>query len=339
MPSSFSVSAPCKLILCGEHYVVYGAPAIAVPIELRNEVEVSKLNAGDNRMLVDGLLGNFDFSKKKSDIPKEATLYYTAYKTACEKIGRTLQGFRFSVSRLQHPKGLGNSSSVAACLAAACFSAAGKKFTPQDIFECSQAADLATTDGRASGIDAMTVTSITAQAFTRSFNPDKYNFTPLEMHLPNNTSLVLIDTFNGKRSTTRQQVEKFANSFGVKGTPAQLSQKERDKINEKYLKIFEKIKAEISSKNPTAEKLGKLMLENHVLLASHGVSTPALDEVVGKCLSCGAWGAKLTAAGGVGGAVVVLCPNEKLGEIHSIAKKLGFRASEVPFAGKGILIS
>ena len=35
----FTASAPCKAILFGEHYVVYGSPALSIAIEPRNIVE------------------------------------------------------------------------------------------------------------------------------------------------------------------------------------------------------------------------------------------------------------------------------------------------------------
>jgi hydroxymethylglutaryl-CoA reductase len=56
--------------------------------------------------------------------------------------------------------------------------------------------------------------------------------------------------------------------------------------------------------------LGQSMTENHALLATLGVSTPELDDLVRRALDYGACGAKLTGGGG-GGAVVCLCPDNR----------------------------
>ena len=54
------------------------------------------------------------------------------------------------------------------------------------------------------------------------------------------------------------------------------------------------------------EALGDAMNVNHGLLAAAGVSSPALDAAVDALRRAGALGAKLTGAGGDGGAVVAL---------------------------------
>jgi mevalonate kinase len=50
------------------------------------------------------------------------------------------------------------------------------------------------------------------------------------------------------------------------------------------------------------------MSQNQVLLQEIGVSDKIIDELVDLCLSNGAWGAKLTGAGG-GGSIIVLVPS------------------------------
>ena len=54
------------------------------------------------------------------------------------------------------------------------------------------------------------------------------------------------------------------------------------------------------------EALGDAMNVNHGLLAALGLSSPALDEMVHRLRALGALGAKLTGAGGDGGAVIGL---------------------------------
>jgi galactokinase len=59
------------------------------------------------------------------------------------------------------------------------------------------------------------------------------------------------------------------------------------------------------------ERCGALMLESHVSLRDDfGVSTDALDAVVDRFLTAGAFGARLTGAG-FGGCAVALCPGDR----------------------------
>lgn len=56
-----------------------------------------------------------------------------------------------------------------------------------------------------------------------------------------------------------------------------------------------------------AQQLGKLMNMNHALLEALGVGHPALSKLILASRAAGAYGAKLTGAGG-GGCMVALCP-------------------------------
>jgi mevalonate kinase len=56
-----------------------------------------------------------------------------------------------------------------------------------------------------------------------------------------------------------------------------------------------------------AQQLGKLMNMNHALLEALGVGHPALSKLILASRDAGAYGAKLTGAGG-GGCIVALCP-------------------------------
>jgi mevalonate kinase len=56
-------------------------------------------------------------------------------------------------------------------------------------------------------------------------------------------------------------------------------------------------------------QLGRLMNMNHALLDALGVGHPSLSRLVLAARGAGAYGAKLTGAGG-GGCMVALCPKQ-----------------------------
>lgn len=72
--------------------------------------------------------------------------------------------------------------------------------------------------------------------------------------------------------------------------------------------------------------LGEILDENHARLTEIGVSTPALDGLVGLARAAGAFGAKLAGAGG-GGVVIALV--EEAGAVLAAAAKARVPAFEV----------
>src|SRR3972149_27964 len=83
-------SAPAKIILLGEHFVVYGEPAIVMAIDKRAYARVEKRN--DNRLHVRSMdlnlevfFENGSFRVEQGD-PKEAKMKFEPVKQAIEKV-------------------------------------------------------------------------------------------------------------------------------------------------------------------------------------------------------------------------------------------------------------
>lgn len=94
------------------------------------------------------------------------------------------------------------------------------------------------------------------------------------------------------------------------------------KIFSQEQEIIEKAKNALSHNNLVV--LGKLMFENHQLLRELGVSTPELEKLVQLSIESGAFGAKITGAGG-GGCVIALAPDKKVQErVVQEIKSAGF---------------
>jgi mevalonate kinase len=72
-------------------------------------------------------------------------------------------------------------------------------------------------------------------------------------------------------------------------------------------------------------ELGKLMNMNHALLDAIGVGHPALSRLVLASRAAGAYGAKLTGAGG-GGCMIALCPKNQKSRIASAIEACDARA-------------
>jgi mevalonate kinase len=73
-------------------------------------------------------------------------------------------------------------------------------------------------------------------------------------------------------------------------------------------------------------RLGTLMSQNHEVLCRWDVSTPELDLACTLALKQGAFGAKLTGAGG-GGCVVALCSSDGLSRVLETWKGASFPTS------------
>ncbi len=297
----FSASAPCKSILFGEHYVVYGAPALSIAIEPRNRVEfcdapggaaVLQTIYGEGKILPSG-----EYSG-----PAAVSIYA---EVARKIFGAAIPAFSAEFFSAWKIKGAGASASLCAAFAAGCFRLAGRKASAEEIFAAAQVGDLLAHGGRASGIDAKTVSYGKPLVFRRSFSPMAYGSSPANFSLPPGCSFLLVDTNTGMKDTTAKLVESFAKTFGISFPPQDLPAEKRAEVLSDYEPVWERI--EKAMKGASGKEWGAIMGGNHALLKARGVSSVGIERTIDAALSAGAYGAKLTGAGGNGGAVLVLC--------------------------------
>ncbi|MGH9978911.1 MAG: mevalonate kinase [Nitrososphaeraceae archaeon] len=86
------------------------------------------------------------------------------------------------------------------------------------------------------------------------------------------------------------------------------------------------------------EEIGRLMTDNHKLLREIGVSNKEIEKIIGICLRCGALGAKITGAGG-GGCILVLARPETISALNAALNGLNLCSEAIGIAKDGILIN
>jgi mevalonate kinase len=342
-------SAPVKVILSGEHGVVHGTPAITLTLEPLNVVELFEED-GVPALVVESKLGRFTLGANGEIIEGENGHYE---RSLAAMVRHMMESHGFTpkkrlVAKIKitgAPKGMGSSSSIAAALASTLFHAMGKKpkrgkMPEQDeLWLAVQSCDEVAHGGRPSGIDAYSV----------CYGPTKlqklivgdrstWKFEEKNAQLPAGTKLVVVDTFKGERAATGDMIRTFAKANGLlnrKGDVKALL--DLDAQDKKKLARFEKAFDEVLkhlNKKGDARALGQAMKENHLLLSQSGVSTKEIDEVMAISEKTGAYGAKLTGAGGKGGAVIILAP-EKDEQLLKALKSAGYEVFSARPSARG----
>ncbi|MFA5107964.1 MAG: hypothetical protein WC492_00310 [Candidatus Micrarchaeia archaeon] len=333
--------SPAKAILFGEHYVVYGAGGIVLAIEPNNQMRVgvqAKNEAGalfyKSTISQSSLEIGADECIKKQNIthPIEAVYKRLLLQTpALEKMDVNVR-----LEKCWPIKGVGNSASISAAFSCGVRTLVRKSASQKDIFEDVQAADDAA-HGRASGIDAAAVSMGGVVEFKKIFSSSNE-----EKNAQNNLqgsknagarieritdsqidgyTFILIDSAgkNGQKASTKEQVELFAKEKGVKKMPAELEEKERKKIVYEYEEIYSDAKKALLKKD--ANLLAKCMNQNHKLLQNANVSSPEIEKSIKISLDSGADAAKLSGAGGKGGAAIAFVADEKVEKVIDALKK------------------
>lgn len=132
-------SAPAKTILFGEHAVVYGCPAIAVPISsLRATAEIIKQTGRDSGVHIKApdidkeLFLNFD-SKQLDEINDALS---TTVKLVIDKLGVNIPNWNITIqSTIPLASGLGSGAAVSTAIARSIISAFGKSVDLQTLNE------------------------------------------------------------------------------------------------------------------------------------------------------------------------------------------------------------
>ena len=252
--------APGKLILSGEHSVVYGYSALAMAVDRGITVTLDKRNG----------------------------------KTICPQADERLQqalslvlpshGLHVSFhSDLPIGRGMGSSAALSIAIQRALAKHEERTLTFEEEFELGMIMERFF-HGQPSGVDH-TVSSLGRGVLYRK-EQGKPLIQPFD--IPNFKLLVIDSGSAGNTAELVHQVKRNHHKDSIKQGIEDIGSVTQDIIRELQQPTF----------NPN--NLGRLFSRNHELLQTIGVSTPTLDLLVNEALDKGALGAKLSGAGGGG---------------------------------------
>tara|TARA_S200000501_G_scaffold39964_1_gene32608 strand:+ start:5032 stop:5994 length:963 start_codon:yes stop_codon:yes gene_type:complete len=311
--------APAKAILFGEHAVLYGAPAIAIAIDLRATISVAKSNKW--------ILNGDEFDPKVN--PHLGQLI--------SEFGTLQSPLSISIdSEIPMAAGLGSSAalSVASGLALSTFH--GRNPSTETLARIAHKAEASAQGGRASPTDtsvsalggAVIVNSSIIKSLQHRWSidldgPDGHNHWDVHsLSIPTSlSSIPVVIGFTGKSSSTSEMVEIVAKN--MKNPSFRSSMDAVSELSSHAINL-------LSEGDPKV--IGEAMTQCHSLLKNIGVSSKELDDLIEAVLPF-SFGAKLTGAGG-GGCIIAL--SDKPEECADAIKELGGVPYVTSFAENGV---
>lgn len=273
-----------KVILLGEHAVVYGQPAIALPLtNLAMTVKIESREAGQVVL------------SKAYQGPLVAMA--EVYEGIRQLINRLLKHFRADempftmtiTSNIPQERGMGSSAATAIAIVRAFFNFFDEPLPKQDLQRWASIEE-SITHGSPSGLDTATAAHDEAVWFIKGQQPEK-----IDMSLDG--TLILADT--GIQGQTGLAISVVRENLT---NDPETGQHHIDQIGE----IAKSTRTAIAENNLV--KIGNYMNEAQSHLSALGISHPKLDELINAARHAGALGAKLT-GGGVGGTMIALTTN------------------------------
>lgn len=278
-------TAHSKIILMGEHAVVYDYPAIAIPFPAANvKVTITPRKTGNS------YLNSRYYHGPLAQIPED--LNNLAKAIDCSYSSLKLHQIPVDIlieSTIPAGRGMGSSAAVSVALVRAI--ADFHRYPLQDYqlnFIVNQAEVIA--HESTSGLDTLITSTHQPVIYQKSSPP-----TPFSLNL--DAYLVVADS--NQEGQTRAAVAKVRE---LKEAKPEFTKFVMDAVGGFVNQAIEAIKA-----NDVSE-LGRLMTYNHYYLNQLNVSNSRLDHIVNAAWLAGALGAKLT-GGGLGGCVIALAPD------------------------------
>jgi mevalonate kinase len=307
MPA-ISATAPGKVILFGEHAVVYGQPAIAVPV---TEVAAKAIITPDPAAATSSIhitAPKINLDTTLNDLTAADPLAVAIRSTLDALSIKQPPAFKLRVtSTIPVAGGLGSGAAVSVAIIRAVSAFLGHPL-PDDKVSALAFEVEKLHHGTPSGIDNTVITYNKAVYYVK----DK----PIEtISIAKPFTLVIADT--GISTPTRETVADVRRVW--EGDP------------KSYNNIFKAIgnlasAARKSIEQGTNEALGPLMNTNHQLLQQLNVSSPELDKLALAARNAGALGAKLS-GGGRGGNIIALSPEGRAAEIKTALDVAGAKSA------------
>lgn len=314
MPA-ISASAPGKVILFGEHAVVYGIPAIAVPVTQVQAKAIVIPNPGQPGASVEIHAPEISLDSPIKDLPFEHAIS-RAVDLTLEALGlSTHPAFILKVSStIPVAAGLGSGAAVTVAIIRAVSTFLGKTLPDETINDLTFEVEKIH-HGTPSGIDNTVVTYARPVYFIKDQSietfavKEPFSIVIGDTGIPSPTAVTVGDV----RKAWQAHPDKYNLLFEACGDVARRA---RHVIEEGEIK-----------------ELGPLMDENQALLDEMGVSCSELDTLITAAREAGALGAKLS-GGGRGGNMIALVQPEQAGELAVKLKKAGAANTIITVVGK-----
>jgi len=308
-----SASAVAKLILCGEHAVVYGRPAIALPLTgIRARADVADDQVGNGIVV------------HARDLHRHWRVANDPHGPISQLITSVLSylhvtpapDLRITISStIPIASGMGSGAAVATAVVRVLAAYLGQQLAPAEISALVYASEQRF-HGTPSGIDNTVIAYEQPIWFVREPRTENQELraessdssvvlhpsSPLIVPIAIATPFTLLIGDTGIRSATRLPV----------GAVRQRWQAE----TERFEALFDQVGAIVARAREVLEHgdipaLGLLLSHNHHLLQQIGVSSRELDALVGAALTAGALGAKLSGAGRGGVMLALVTPDTR----------------------------
>lgn len=293
--------APGKVILFGEHAVVYGRPALAVPVtQVWAEADVAAGMSGAGLTLWAQDLGD---QVAVRDAPDDHPLAAAARLTLAH-LNLAEPDWQVNIhSTIPIASGMGSGAAVSAAIVRALADAAGQKLSPAAVSALVYEVEKLY-HGTPSGVDNSVIAYGQPVYFVRGQPPQ-----PFSIGRP--FTLAIADS--GIASPTKTTVGDVRRAW--EREPAHF-----DALFDQIADIVEAARDAIAAGEPDA--LGPLMDENQALLDDMGVSCPELDALAAAARTAGAQGAKLS-GGGRGGNLIALVTDETADAVEAALRSAG----------------
>ncbi len=283
-----TASAPGKIILFGEHAVVYGRPALAVPVtQVHADVDVCA--SGRAGIWIDA--PDVDLHAELNMLPSDHPLASVIHNFLFLSHVSPFPPLNIKItSTIPVASGLGSGAAVTVALTRALSSFLSHPMTDKEINSFTYEIEKLH-HGMPSGIDNTVITYAKPVYFIKGY-PIKI-FTPAQPF-----TIVIGDT--GISAPTKESVGDVRRLW------------EADKL------MWERVFDEIGEIAETAHEkiesgkwneLGELTNRNHALLQRLTVSSPELDRFVEAARNAGALGAKMSGGGRGGNMIALVQPN------------------------------
>lgn len=319
-------SAPGKLMLFGEHSVVFGHPCLVTAVDRRLSITVEE--NGEEFFVLDAPdLGLRAYSKNikdlaKENLPKEVIFIETCYRLFLDRYPQSKTIHVFSKNEFTSSYGLGSSSASTVAFAKALSEFYQVPLDNNQLFElCYQT--VLQVQGVASGFDiASAIWGGTIYYVTpdQKMARDKIVKPLLVGNLP------FLVGYTGVKADTATLVRMVQN----------LQKEEPAKINAIFTAItnlVEQAKQALIEENWSL--LGSLMNQNQSLLRQLQVSSLELEKLIQASQKTGALGAKLSGAGG-GDCMLALTAREQRESIAQAIVEAGGKIIDVAMNAEGV---